>query len=209
MFLGFDSSTQSLSAIVLDADQNKIIAEASVNFGKDLPHYSAPSGFIPGGSSGEVHADPMMWVEALDLVLGKLSAQIDLSKVTMIAGSGQQHGSVYVNESFDSIIANLDPSSSLKAQLSASLTRSTSPIWMDTSTGLECAEIASAVGGNAEVCARSGSVMIERFTGSQIRKFSKQNPSAYAATSRVHLVSSFIASVLAGKSLPIDFGDVA
>lgn len=209
MFLGFDSSTQSLSAIVLDADQNKIIAEASVNFGKDLPHYSAPSGFIPGGSSGEVHADPMMWVEALDLVLGKLSAQIDLSKVTMIAGSGQQHGSVYVNESFDSIIANLDPSSSLKAQLSASLTRSTSPIWMDTSTGLECAEIASAVGGNAEVCARSGSVMIERFTGSQIRKFSKQNPSAYAATSRVHLVSSFIASVLAGKSLPIDFGDGA
>jgi xylulokinase len=51
--------------------------------------------------------------------------------------------------------------------------------------------------------------MIERFTGSQIRKFSKQNPSAYAATSRVHLVSSFIASVLAGKSLPIDYGDGA
>jgi xylulokinase len=209
MFLGFDSSTQSLSVIVLDADQSKIIAEASVNFGKDLPHYSAPSGFIPSGVSGEVHADPMMWVEALDLVLGKLSAQIDLSKVTIIAGSGQQHGSVYVNKSFDSIIANLDPTSSLKAQLSTSLTRSTSPIWMDTSTGAECKEIASAVGGNAEVCARSGSVMIERFTGSQIRKFSKQNPSAYAATSRVHLVSSFIASVLAGKSLPIDFGDGA
>jgi xylulokinase len=209
MFLGFDSSTQSLSAIVLDADQNKIIAEASVNFGKDLPHYRALSGFIPGGDSGEVHADPMMWIEALDLVLEKLSSLIDLSKVSLIAGSGQQHGSVYVNESFDPIIANLDPTSSLKTQLSASLTRSTSPIWMDTSTGLECVEIASAVGGNAEVCARTGSVMIERFTGSQIRKFSKQDPSAYSTTSRVHLVSSFIASVLAGKSLPIDFGDGA
>ena len=209
MFLGFDSSTQSLSAIILDADQNSIAAEASVNFGKDLPHYNAPSGFIPGGASGEIHADPMMWLEALDLVLGKLSAQIDLSKVTTIEGSGQQHGSVYVNEAFDTIITDLDPASSLKAQLSSSLTRSTSPIWMDTSTGEECAEIASAVGGDAEVCARSGSVAIERFTGSQIRKFFKQAPAAYAATYRVHLVSSFIASVLAGKSIPIDFGDGA
>lgn len=209
MFLGFDSSTQSLSAIVLDTAQNQITAEASVNFGKDLPHYAAPSGFIPGGAAGEVHADPMMWLEALDLLLGKLSAQIDLSKITLIAGSGQQHGSVYVNETFDAIIADLDPTSSLKSQISNSLTRSTSPIWMDTSTGAECTEIATAMGGNAEVCARSGSVAIERFTGSQIRKFYKQAPSAYAATDRVHLVSSFIASVLAGKSLPIDFGDGA
>ncbi len=209
MFLGFDSSTQSFSAIVLAVDQNKIIAEASVNFGNDFPHYAAPSGFILGGASGEVHADPMMWLEALDLVLGKLSAQIDLSKITMLAGSGQQHGSVYVNETFDSIIANLNPATSLKTQLSSSLTRSTSPIWMDTSTGVECVEIANAIGGDAEVCARSGSIAIERFTGSQIRKFFKQAPAAYAATDHVHLVSSFIASVLAGKSLPIDFGDGA
>jgi xylulokinase len=209
MFLGFDSSTQSLSAIVLDTDQNSIAAEASVNFGKDLAHYAAPSGFIPGGASGEVHADPMMWLEALDLVLEKLSAQIDLSKVTHIAGSGQQHGSVYANAKFDAVLASLDPDSSLIAQLSGSLTRPTSPIWMDTSTGAECGEIANAVGGDAEVCARSGSVAVERFTGPQIRKFSKQAAAAYAATHRVHLVSSFIASVLAGKSLPIDFGDGA
>jgi xylulokinase len=209
MFLGFDSSTQSLSAIVLDIDRGEISAEASVNFGAELPQYSAPSGFILGGSSGEVHADPMMWLEALDLVLEKLAAKIDLSNVTMIAGSGQQHGSVYLNDQFDSTIANLDPSSSLKAQLSDVLTRSTSPIWMDTSTGAECKEIANTMGGNSEVCARSGSVTIERFTGSQIRKFFKLAPEAYAATDHVHLVSSFIASVVAGKSMPIDFGDGA
>jgi xylulokinase len=209
MFLGFDSSTQSLSAILLDADQGKIIAEASVNFGIELPQYAAPSGFIPGGVHGEVHADPMMWLEALDSVLKKLSAKVDLSKVAMIAGSGQQHGSVYVNGSFDAMIAALDPSSSLKAQLSNTLTRATSPIWMDTSTGSECKEIANAMGGEAEVCSRSGSVAIERFTGPQIRKFFKQSPESYTATCHVHLVSSFMASVLAGKSLPIDFGDGA
>ena len=209
MFLGFDSSTQSLSAILIDNDRGEIIAEASVNFGAELPQYKAPSGFIPGGANGEVHADPMMWLEALDLVLEKLSGKVDLSKVAMIAGSGQQHGSVYVNGLFDSIIADLDPTSSLKAQLSNSLTRTTSPIWMDTSTGSECKEIANAMGGDAEVCSRSGSVAIERFTGPQIRKFSKQSPKSYVATDQVHLVSSFIASVIAGKSLPIDFGDGA
>lgn len=209
MFLGFDSSTQSLSTIVLDIDRGEIIAEASVNFGTELPQYKAPSGFIPGGANGEVHANPMMWLDALDLVLEKLSGKLDLSKVAVIAGSGQQHGSVYVNESFDRIIADLDPSSSLKAQLSSAFTRATSPIWMDTSTGAECKEIANEMGGDAEVCARSGSVAIERFTGPQIRKFFKQSPEAYASTDHIHLVSSFIASVIAGKSLPIDFGDGA
>jgi xylulokinase len=80
---------------------------------------------------------------------------------------------------------------------------------MDTSTGEECAEITAAAGGAAEVCARSGSIAIERFTGPQIRKFFKTDPAGYAATKRIHLVSSFIASVLAGKPLPIDFGDGA
>lgn len=209
MFLGFDSSTQSLSALLLDAEGGKILAEAAVNFGKDFPDYGAPSGFIPRGKSGEVHADPMMWLEAIDLVLERLSAQADLSQVQVIAGSGQQHGSVYVNEKFDAKLAELDPASTLKSQLSDTLTRSTSPIWMDTSTGEECEEIAIAMGGNKEVCSRTGSVVIERFTGSQIRKFSKQSPESYTATHRIHLVSSFIASVIAGKSQPIDFGDGA
>ncbi len=209
MFLGFDSSTQSLSAILLDPSSKRIFAEASVNFGKDLPDYQSPSGFIPSGANGEVHANPLMWLDALDLVLEKLSASMDLSGITMIAGSGQQHGSVYVSEAFDSALANLDTGSTLKAQLAHTLTRETSPIWMDTSTGEECAEISAALGGNTEVCARSGSIAIERFTGPQIRKFSKQAPDSYAATHRIHLVSSFIASVLSGKSIGIDFGDGA
>ena len=38
----------------------------------------------------------------------------------------------------------------------------------------------------------------ERFTGPQIRKFAREDPSAYARTERIHLVSSFLASLLAG-----------
>lgn len=209
MFLGLDSSTQSLSALIVDPVSGRTVASEAVNFGVDLPHYNSPSGFIVGGKNGEVHADPRMWLEALDLLFQKLSSANDLSKLEVIAGSGQQHGSVYFGGGFDVLLTKLVPGESLADQISPELTRKTSPIWMDTSTSEECAEISSAVGGASEVCARSGSVAIERFTGPQIRKFSKEAKHAYASTSRIHLVSSLIASVLAGRSMPIDYGDGA
>ena len=209
MYLGLDSSTQSLSAVILNPASGEILASHSVNFGKDLPQYGSPSGFIPGGENGEVHADPRMWLEASDLLFQKLSEEADLSQIEIIAGSGQQHGSVYLGAGFDSALSGLDPEKGLVEQLSGEITRDTSPIWMDTSTGEECGEITSAVGGAQEVCSRSGSVAIERFTGPQIRRFFKKDGKAYTETARIHLVSSFIASVLAGKSMPIDFGDGA
>ncbi len=209
MFLGLDSSTQSLTAVIIDPATGEITCQLSVNFGADLPQYGAPSGFIPGGENGEVHSKPQMWLDALDLLFSKLAATTDLSKVKMIAGSGQQHGSVYLDSTFNERLAALDISSGLVDQLAPALTRATSPIWMDTSTGAECAEIAAALGGNAEVCGRSGSIAVERFTGPQIRRFFKNDPAAYQRTQHIHLVSSFIASVIAGKSVSIDYGDGA
>lgn len=208
MYLGLDSSTQSISAIILSA-QGEIVAEHSVNFGARLPEFAAPSGFIPGGEKGEVHADPQMWLAALDLLLAELAGKTDLAAIRAIGGSGQQHGSVYLDETFAARLSGLQASQSLREQLAPALTRATSPIWMDTSTGEECAEMAAAVGGNAEVCRRTGSVAVERFTGSQIRRFFKNNPAAYGKTAHIHLVSSFLCSVLAGKSAAIDFGDGA
>lgn len=209
MFLGLDSSTQSITAIVIDPASAKIVCQLAVNFGKDLPQFGSPSGFLPGGKNGEVHANPTMWLEALDLLCSRLAAATDLSQVRMIAGSGQQHGSVYFDDTLDARLAELDAAKDLASQLSPALTRVTSPIWMDTSTGAECREIAAALGSDDEVCRRSGSRAIERFTGPQIRRYFKTDPAGYERTARIHLVSSFIASVLAGKSVPIDFGDGA
>jgi xylulokinase len=209
MFLGLDSSTQSLTAVIIDPASGAITCQLSVNFGADLPHYQSPSGFLGGGTNGEVHANPLMWLEALDLLFSRLRDASDLSKIRMISGSGQQHGSVYLDSSFDTRLASLNPGKDLVSQLSPALTRATSPIWMDTSTTVECAEITASAGGSSEVCARSGSIAIERFTGPQIRRFFKADPQGYSHTSRIHLVSSFIASVLAGQSVPVDFGDGA
>lgn len=209
MFLGLDSSTQSLSALIIDPASGTIVHQDSLNFGSELPGYHAPSGFIPGGCGGEVHADPRMWIEALDLLLSRVADSFDLSQIKAIAASGQQHGSIYFDATLDRRLAQLDPAKSLVEQISPALTRATAPIWMDTSSGPECAEIAAALGGNDELCRRSGSIASERFTGPQIRRFFKQDPEAYQNTSTIHLVSSLIGSIVAGKSIAIDHGDAA
>lgn len=206
--LGLDSSTQSLSAVILDTDSGTIVSEDSVNFGKDLPQYGQPNGYDPSGSDGEVHAHPLMWLEALDLLLGRMRARGgDFSSIVAVGGSGQQHGSVYLKGRFAEKLGALSSESDLVSQLKGCLTRESAPIWMDSSTGQECREIAEAVGGDKVVCAKSGSIAIERFTGPQIRKFSKQD--AYEETGRIHLVSSFFSSVMAGQDSPIDYGDGA
>lgn len=208
-FLGLDSSTQSLSAVLIDSESGSL-KEASVNFGKDLPQYGQSSGYDASGERGEVHSNPLMWLEALDLLLGKMKADgVDFSKVSAVSGSGQQHGSVYLKGCFGDKLASLDASSDLKGQLAGCLTRKSSPIWMDSSTSAECEQIEDQVGGNEVVCQKSGSIMVERFTGSQIRKFAKTEPEAYAETGIIHLVSSYFASILAGKNVAIDQGDGA
>lgn len=210
LFLGLDSSTQSLSALIIDTESGTIIAEESLNFGSDFPDYGLESGFIAGGKGGEVHSNPLVWLDALEGVLAKLREKgAPLGQISALSGSGQQHGSVYLKGEFEERLLALDTATSLSAQLQPMLARATSPIWMDTSTGAECAEITAAVGGAGEVCRRSGSVAIERFTGPQIRKFAKEDPEAWAQTGTVHLVSSFLASILAGRSVAIDTGDGA
>ena len=210
MFLGLDCSTQSFSALIIDASKGTIIHEASVNFEGDLPHYQTSSGFVHGDSPGEVFSDPLMWIEALDLLLARLvESGADLSSIQAISGSGQQHATVYLNDRFHSTLADLQSTSCLKDQLSPCLSRPLSPIWMDSSTSDECEEIASAIGGNEELCQRTGSIAVERFSGAQIRRFSKLSPDAWNDTATVHLNSSFLASVLAGKSVSIDHGDGA
>ena len=210
MFLGLDCSTQSLSALIIDAREGSILSEVSVNFETDLPHYQTSSGFVHGDLPGEVFSDPLMWVEALDLLLTRLvESGADLSAIESISGSGQQHATVYLNDHFNSTLAGLQSASCLKDQLAPCLSRPLSPIWMDSSTAQECQEIASAIGGNDELCRRTGSTATQRFSGAQIRRFSKLSPEVWQDTAHVHLNSSFLASLLAGKSVSIDNGDGA
>lgn len=209
-FLGLDSSTQSLSAIVIDYDIRKVVYESSVNFDEALPHYGTVNGALRMEDPTVVHAPPLMWVEALDLLLARMQHDgVPTGDILAVSGSGQQHGSVYLNSTAAGALANLEAGSSLRDNLSGIFSRDTSPIWMDSSTARECREIEQAIGGTQAMAQATGSAAFERFTGPQIRKFAHADPDAYGKTSKIALVSSFLASVLAGRIAPIDHGDGA
>jgi xylulokinase len=217
LFLGLDSSTQSLSAIVIDHDTRKAVYEASLNFDKSLPHYGTQNGTLraPRTPSGQadslvVHSPPLMWAEALDLMFVQMKNDgVPLGDILAISGSGQQHGSVYLNDRAADALANLGPAKSLVENISGTFARATSPIWMDSSTSAECAEIRQKLGGIKATAQLTGSDTFERFTGPQIRKFYKTEPENYERTASIALVSSFMASIIAGKIAPIDHGDGA
>jgi hypothetical protein len=150
-----------------------------------------------------------MWAAALDRMMARLArtAEIDIERLRAMSGSAQQHGSVYLNSFAAEAWRRLDPSQALAPQLKNTLSRAESPVWMDASTSVQCREIDEALGGAGAVRALTGSPACERFTGPQIRKFFQQQPVDYAATTRIHLVSSFLASLLAGVDAPIEPGD--
>jgi len=208
-YLGLDSSTQSLSALLIDTDTGKVLANRSVNFGERLAQYKSPKGFLANPDASIKQSDPLMWVEALDLVLQELRDEgVDFSRVRGISGAGQQHGSVYLSKSLDDA-GQWSPAIPLAEQVRPLLSRKTSPIWMDSSTSAECAEIASAIGGDERLASITGSRATLRFTGPQIRRFYKTSPDEWQRTAEIHLVSSFMASLLVGKSAGIDLGDGA
>jgi xylulokinase len=208
-YLGLDLSTQSMTALLIDRDTGKVVIERSVNFGERLPQYGSPRGFLAQDDERIKHADPLMWVEALGLVLQDLrDASVDLGSVRGVSGAAQQHGSVYLAKSLDEV-GGWSLSAPLHEHVRPLLSRKTSPIWLDSSTSAECAEIAAAVGGDERVAAITGARATLRFTGPQIRRFYKTSPADWQRTSEIHLVSSFMASILVGRSVGIDLGDGA
>ena len=207
-FLGIDASTQSLTGLVIDTDNGTIVAEASVNFDQ---HYGSRYGTVNGVidlGEGRVHSAPLMWVEALELLCTQLrDVGCDLGSIDAVAGSGQQHGTVYLNDSAAAALGGLDADRPLADQLNDIFSRATAPIWMDTSTGEQCRQIEAGVGGREALLELTGNTAFERFSGPQIRRFWQDEPQAYERTACICLVSSFVASLFAGRVVPVDPGD--
>jgi xylulokinase len=213
LYLGLDSSTQSLTAVVIQTDDNqrRVVLETSLNFDEILPHYGTRNGVLPDPDPAVGVAPPLMWADALEVMMARLADAIDVRQIAAISGSAQQHGSVYLNASATATFGALDASRPLVDQLRGVFSRATAPIWMDSTTTDECGEITAALGtaGSVRLARATGSRAFERFTGPQIRRFFKRDPAAYEATDRIHLVSSFLASLLAGQHAPLEPGDAS
>ena len=206
-FLGLDLSTQSLTALVIDLSEASIVNRTSVDFDGAYPSYGTRGGVLIGKDPKVVHADPRMWVQAIDDLLGSLGRQGLAKEIAAVSVSAQQHGSLYLNDRAWVALGTLNPGRPPVPQLEGAFSRPTAPVWMDSSTHKECEEITSTLGGEARTAFLTGSIATERFTGPQIRKFWKENPRAYEQTVHIALVSSFVTWLLLGLPAPVDCGD--
>ena len=214
IYLGLDSSTQSVTATAIEVDdahpdRRSILFERSFRYDDTLPAYGTRHGVLRSPDARVIHAPPLMWSEGLERIVADAVREndIDWRQLRAISGSAQQHGSVYLNAKAGARIAALNASRSLAQQVPDVFSRATSPIWMDSSTTRQCGEIEEALGGPRALAQLTGSRAFERFTGPQNRKFAQESPDRYAATERIHLVSSWLASFLAGAHTAIDPGD--
>jgi len=207
LFLGFDSSTQSLKATAIGAEDLQVYKRYVINFDNDLPHFKTSGGMSASSTSTRITSPVLMWIEALDLILEKMKADnFPFDKVLALSGSGQQHGSVYWAQGAAKLLESLDPAQKLAPQLAQAFARAESPIWADSSTGVQCARVESKVG-RERLAKATGARAYERFTGMQIAKIIEEEPAVYAKCEHISLVSSAMCSILLGSYAPVDTSD--
>ncbi len=64
LFLGLDSSPQSLSAVVVDLDRRKVVYDKSLNFDRTLPKYRTRNGVLLNRDPLIKHSPPLMSASA-------------------------------------------------------------------------------------------------------------------------------------------------
>ena len=214
--LGLDSSTQSLSAIVIDIDSAEKCFEHAIDYRADERTNCFGIGedyILPPKSEGEAEQPLLMYLASLDAMFADLrNADVALEDIVAINTSGQQHGHVYLNKNLSIIFSNLLRAESstleLKTLLAGVFSYFTAPIWMTSNTVEQTNHVRKAVGGKTEMIERSGSDAPLRFTGAVIRRVAEQSPVEYASTEKIQLISSFIPAVLTANPLvPIDTGN--
>ncbi|KAF1823662.1 putative D-Xylulose kinase [Dissoconium aciculare CBS 342.82] len=224
LYMGFDLSTQQLKGIVIQSDL-KLVHEAKVDFDADFgSKYGINKGVLTNPSENEVFAPVALWLDAVNLVLDRLrDAGLDFARVKGLSGAGMQHGTVFWSKQATGLLANLDPEKPLTEQLhpdvrsgqggdrhagSGAFAHPMSPNWQDASTQTQCDAFDGRLGDPETLARITGSKAHHRFSGPQIMRYREKYPDHYASTSRISLVSSFLASIFLGDVAPIDISDV-
>ena len=79
LYLGLDSSTQSLTAVVIeiDRDRRRLVLETTLGFDEELPEYGTRHGVLPDPNPAVGVSSPLMWCAALDLMMGRVASGND------------------------------------------------------------------------------------------------------------------------------------
>jgi xylulokinase len=180
LFAGLDVSTQSCKLVVIDLDAGEVVHVDRVVYDDDLGHYGTKDGVIADAPEGVSESEPGMWVEAVEIVLGRLAtSEIPQDRIRALAVSGQQHGLVAID-----------------AQ--GVLARPTSKLWNDFSTVDECEFLTEAVGGLDAMIAEVGNSQRTGYTAGKILHMVRHEPEAYARTATFFIVKDYINWVLTG-----------
>jgi xylulokinase len=218
--LGIDSSTQGTTAVLLDIGSHEIACEAKIRY-RDDPRLAGfglmeRQPLLPPREEGEADQPALLFLAALDAALADLPAS-QLGAVRAISVSAQQHGQVWLGRGAQAAFEGLRAEGAGRARgqglaelFGAAFSSPRAPIWMSSNTSREAAELREAAGGPEAMTSLSGSDSPLRFSGAVLRHRAAAEPEAYAATARIHLLSSFLAGVLAGREdAPIDWGNGA
>jgi len=219
LVLGLDSSTQSLTAVLVDIKKRTIVAEHSLSYKSD-PRLSGfgfehESFIVPPREPGEADQPPRLFLASLDAILSDLKAQgVSLSEIAAINVSGQQHGHVYLGPQTQTAFMKLRAADSQESTLVELIgdvfSYGTAPIWKTSNTAAESAELREAMGGRENMIRASGSDSPLRFTAAVIRRVGKQFPTLYEKTGTILLISNFIPAILCGNHrVGIDIGNGA
>ncbi|NNM32068.1 MAG: hypothetical protein HKO53_03335 [Gemmatimonadetes bacterium] len=180
LFAGLDVSTQSCKLVVIDPAEGQVLHLDQVDYDRDLPHYETEAGVCGGLEAGVSESDPLMWIEAVERLLGGLTgAPLATESIRCISVSGQQHGLV-----------------ALAAD--GSLARHRSKLWNDFSTGDECRLLTEAVGGPEAMIQKVGNSQRPGYTAPKILHMRLHEPEAYARSATLFLVHNYINWYLTG-----------
>jgi len=180
LFAGLDVSTQSCKLVVIDLDGADVIHIDRVSYDDDLPHYRTKDGVIADAPEGVSESDPGMWIEAVEILLGRLAtSDVPQERIRALSLSGQQHGLVALD-------------------VDGNLARPTSKLWNDYSTAEECELLTEAVGGLDAMIAEVGNSQRTGYTAGKIFHMVRHEPEAYARARTLFIVKDYINWVLTG-----------
>ncbi len=191
LFAGLDVSTQGCKIVIIDSGKKAVVYIDSINYDKDLQHYSTCSGVVQGLGEGASESNPLMWIEAVESIFRNLQeSEIQQNTINCISISGQQHGLVALDSA-------------------GNLSRQRSKLWNDFSTAKECALLYDAVGGREAMIKEVGNSQRTGYTAAKIYHMLRHEPDNYKKTSTFFLVHNYINWFLTGGIICLEPGDTS
>ncbi|KAJ6495910.1 D-xylulose kinase [Mycena vulgaris] len=202
LFLGLELAVDQLRASLVDETLDLVGVEC-VDFDTELSEYQTQGGIFT--TPGDAYTTPVeMWIKALDTLFQKLQRNYDLTRIKSIGGAAQ-HALVWWKSTAVPSLSSLDPHTPLVAHFSAAhFSLPNTPVAQDISSHTHALTIEALIGGPDHMAARVGGSAHPSNVSAQLLRVRETWPQdVWARTGRVQLASAFLASLVAGKWMPM------